>query len=69
MSIRRFTLVAASLVALLAVSGCAAFPEGNSTCTGQGPNSGSWPYCAPSDPGGPGPVDDPIDPTGRGVRG
>lgn len=69
MSIRRLVGLSASLAVLLAVSGCAMIPEGDSVCTGQGPNSGSWPYCAPSEPGGPGPADDPIDPTGRGVRG
>ena len=69
MTIRRFIRAVAPLIVLVALSGCAAFPSGDSTCTGQGPNSASWPYCAPSEPGGPGPVDDPIDPTGRGVRG
>ena len=69
MTIRRFVRLAAPVAAAFTLIGCAAFPEGDSTCTGQGPNSGSWPYCAPSEPGGPGPVDAPIDPTGRGVRG
>ena len=69
MTIRRFIRAVAPLIVLVALSGRAAFPSGDSTCTGQGPNSASWPYCAPSEPGGPGPVDDPIDPTGRGVRG
>lgn len=48
----------------LALAGCVNFPEGDTTCPGQGPNSPSWPYCNPADPGGPGPVDDPIDPSG-----
>ena len=69
MTIRRFIRAAAPFAIVLAVTGCAMFPEGDSTCTGQGPNSASWPYCAPSEPGGPGPVDDPIDPTGRSVSG
>jgi hypothetical protein len=69
MSVRRLVSLCASLAVLLVVSGCAMIPEGDSVCTDQGPNSGSWPYCAPSEPGGPGPVDAPIDPTGRGVRG
>lgn len=46
------------------LSACAIFPEGDAICTEGGPNSPDWPYCAPSDPGGPGPADDPIDPTG-----
>lgn len=50
--------------AALGLSACTIIPEGDSMCTDPGPNSPGWPYCAPSDPGGPGPVDDPIDPTG-----
>jgi hypothetical protein len=52
------------IAAVWGLGACAIIPEGESTCTGEGPNSPGWPYCAPSDPGGPGPVDDPIDPTG-----
>lgn len=58
----------AGLAALGLVSACAMVPGEDPICTDQGPNSPGWPYCAPSDPGGPGPADDPIDPTGRGVR-
>lgn len=52
------------ITAALALSACAIIPAGDSICTDGGPNSPGWPYCAPSEPGGPGPVDDPIDPTG-----
>ena len=65
MSVRRFARWGAPFVLALGLGACAMIPEGDSVCRGQGPNSGSWPYCAPSDPGGPGPTDDPIDPTGR----
>lgn len=56
------------VAALAALSACAMTPGDETTCTDRGPNSPGWPYCAPSDPGGHGPADDPIDPTGRGVR-
>lgn len=51
-------------LAALALSGCLAIPEGETVCPDRGPNTGSWPYCNPAEPGGPGPVDDPIDPSG-----
>ena len=57
----RGTLIVLGVVAL---SGCIAVPSGESTCTQGGPNNPSWPYCAPSQPGGPGPADDPINPYG-----
>lgn len=69
MTYRRIARWAAPLVLALATSACALIPEGESVCPDQGPNSGSWPYCAPSEPGGPGPVDDRIDPTGRSIGG
>lgn len=63
--IKRVTRLAIPASAcLVMLSGCLVIPDGPSTCTEQGPNSGSWPYCAPSDPGGPGPTDDPINPRG-----
>lgn len=52
-----------SLAAAL-LSGCVLIPDDDAICDDGSPNAGSWPYCAPSDPGGPGPVDDPIDPRG-----
>lgn len=51
-------------LAALALGGCLMIPEGDTVCPGQGPNSGSWPYCNPAEPGGPGPADDPINPSG-----
>lgn len=54
-----------SLAAAL-LSGCVLIPDDDAICDDGSPNAGSWPYCAPSDPGGPGPVDDPIDPSGPG---
>lgn len=69
MTARRILRFCAPAVLALAASGCAMIPEGDSVCPDQGPNSGSWPYCAPSEPGGPGPVDDRIDPTGRAIGG
>jgi hypothetical protein len=56
-----------ALVALGLMSGCVLDPGEDAICTSPGPNSPGWPYCAPSDPGGHGPADDPIDPTGRGI--
>ncbi|TGY88964.1 hypothetical protein E5163_07465 [Marinicauda algicola] len=63
-SVRRAGAHALVLAGALALAGCINIPEGETTCPGQGPNSASWPYCNPAEPGGPGPVDDPIDPTG-----
>lgn len=57
----------AGLAGLSALSACAIAPGGDSVCTDPGPNNPGWPYCAPAEPGGPGPADDPIDPTGRGA--
>ena len=66
MTDRRLARLAAPAFAAFLLSGCAAIlGEGEAVCPDQGPNSPSWPYCAPSEPGGPGPADDPLDPTGR----
>lgn len=51
-------------IGALALTGCANFPEGDTTCPGQSPNSPDWPYCAPAEPGGPGPAGDRVDPSG-----
>ncbi len=63
-TLRTSALIAAALGLGLGLGACSIIPAGESTCTGGGPNDPGWPYCAPSDPGGPSPVDDPIDPTG-----
>lgn len=63
--IRAAIIGSGGAAALAALSACAMMPGDETTCTDQGPNAPGWPYCAPSDPGGPGPADDPIDPTGR----
>lgn len=67
MSVRRLARLCAPLAfaAALALGGCALDPNADPICTDQGPNSPSWPLCAPADPGGHVPGDDPIDPTGR----
>ena len=65
-SARRMMTGLVLVIAAISLSGCIILPEGESTCTDQGPNSGNWPYCAPSQPGGPGPADDPINPGGPG---
>ncbi len=57
-------ILAPASLAVLLLGGCVLIPDDDAVCTESGPNTGSWPYCAPSDPGGPGPVDDPIDPRG-----
>lgn len=57
-------LAATISLAAACLGGCVLIPDDDAVCTERGPNSASWPYCAPSDPGGPGPVDDPIDPRG-----
>lgn len=65
MTIKRAARLFAPLsLALVFLSGCVLIPDDDAVCTEQGPNAGSWPYCAPSDPGGPGPADDPINPRG-----
>jgi len=51
-------------LAALALSACADLPDRETTCPDQGPNTGSWPYCNPAEPGGPDPADDPINPRG-----
>lgn len=56
--------IAIGIIMAAMLTSCIAFPDGPTTCTEDGPNSGSWPYCAPSEPGGPGPADEPIDPSG-----
>lgn len=64
---RTAALGAAGLTALIGVSACAIAPGEDAICTEPGPNSPGWPYCAPAEPGGHTPGDDPIDPTGRGA--
>lgn len=57
--------IATTLLAGLAVSvlaACANIPDGETVCPDRGQSSGSWPYCAPSDPGGA--RDDRINPAG-----
>ena len=63
--LRRLVTACVAALAAAAVSACAQLPEGPTTCTDQGMTSGSWPYCAPAEPAGYDPSDDPIDPTGR----
>lgn len=48
----------------LALSACANMPDGDTVCPDRGSSSGSWPYCAPSDPGGGVMRDDRINPAG-----
>ncbi len=49
----------------LALAACANLPDGDTVCPDRGQSSGSWPYCAPSDPGGGGVMrDDRINPAG-----
>ncbi|MEO1038779.1 MAG: hypothetical protein AAFX09_04480 [Pseudomonadota bacterium] len=56
---------AAALAAIgLLLAGCAQLVEGPSVCTDQGISAPNWPYCAPAEPGGHGPADDPINPAG-----
>lgn len=65
---RRLAAKAGGLAAVLAfLSACAVMPGEDAVCTEPGPNNPGWPYCAPADPGGHQPGDDPIDPTGRGA--
>lgn len=51
--------------AVTALAACANVP-GETVCPERGQNTGSWPYCAPSDPGGGGGImrDDRINPAG-----
>lgn len=67
-AIRACVIASGGVAALVALSACAMLPGEETTCTEPGPNNPGWPYCAPADPGGHGPADDPIDPTGRGAR-
>ena len=62
--VRLTSQIALGVIMVALLSSCLIMPDGDSTCTEGGPNSASWPYCAPAEPGGPGPADDPIDPTG-----
>ena len=64
MDVKHIARAGVLLIAVLGLGACSIIPAGESTCTDGGPNTPGWPYCAPADPGGPGPVDDPIDPTG-----
>lgn len=55
----------AGLVSVLVLPGACANIPGDTVCPERGPNTGSWPYCAPSEPGGGGPGrDDRINPSG-----
>ena len=58
-------IVPISLAGLL-LGGCVLIPDDDAICDEGSPNAGSWPYCAPAEPGGPGPADDPIDPSAPG---
>lgn len=57
-------LIAPASLAAALLGGCVLIPDDDAVCAEDSPNSASWPYCAPSEPGGSGPVDDPIDPRG-----
>ena len=62
----RFWVLGFATASLLTLSACAVDPYAPSVCTEGGPNNPGWPYCGSSTtPGGPGPLDEPIDPTGR----
>ena len=63
---RAARLIAPIGLAGFLLSGCVLIPDDDAICDEDSPNTGSWPYCAPAEPGGPGPVDDPIDPSGPG---
>ena len=59
MTIKRSFLVLAAALAAVSLSGCIAIYEGeDSVCPHGDPNSGSWPYCGPAEPGGGQPGDD-----------
>jgi len=64
MTLRRILLAVPPLAAAFFLAGCINNPGGDTVCPDQGARSANWPYCSPSNPGGPGPADDPIDPTG-----
>ncbi|GGG89555.1 MAG TPA: hypothetical protein DF715_13565 [Oceanicaulis sp.] len=61
----RTALLAGFTTALGLLAACANVP-GETVCPERGQNSASWPYCAPSDPGGGGGImrDDRINPSG-----
>lgn len=63
--LRRGARIAGLMTVLGLLSACANVP-GETVCPERGQNSGSWPYCAPSDPGGGGGImrDDRINPAG-----
>ena len=66
MMVKSVLKLMAVTVSVLCLSACAVDPYAPSVCTDAGPNSPGWPYCgAGHEPGGPGPTDDRIDPTGR----
>ncbi|MFW5661154.1 MAG: hypothetical protein ACOC05_07180 [Oceanicaulis sp.] len=67
MTVKRLARLSAPFALFALLGACAIAPGENAICTDPGPNNPGWPYCAPSDPGGHTPGDDPIDPTGRGV--
>lgn len=63
--LRRPIAIAGLVTALGLLGACANIP-GETVCPERGQSSGSWPYCAPSDPGGGGGImrDDRINPSG-----
>ncbi len=62
---RRLTSLMMAGMAMVVLAACANIPDGESVCPDRGQNTGSWPYCAPSDPGGGGITrDDRINPAG-----
>lgn len=63
--IRRSMAGFAAAGGLAVLAACANLPDGDTVCPERGQGSGSWPYCAPSDPGGGGiSRDDRINPAG-----
>jgi len=63
--LRRGACLAGVVTALGVLGACANVP-GETVCPDRGQNTGSWPYCAPSEPGGGGGImrDDRINPSG-----
>lgn len=44
--------LAVPVAACALLSACALAPEGDAICADGSPAEGSWPHCAPNDPGG-----------------
>lgn len=63
--LRRAVLAAGAMTAASVMAACANVP-GETVCPERGQTSASWPYCAPSEPGGGGGImrDDRINPSG-----